>query len=82
MKTATFFPYYSISSDIVKAALGMKDKRSIAKHFRSAGVEIFKVGTLECVAAQDLFEVSNNRKVFVSSQSSKKSGVKEIDDLR
>jgi hypothetical protein len=76
MKQPTFFPYYSIHSDIVKVSLGLKDERSIRKHFEAAGITIRHIGGKEVVYTDELINASGSQEHFVNytpiGQSSKK----------
>ncbi len=52
-----YFPFYDISSPIVKSALGIEDRRTLIKRFTDAGIEIVKVGSMKCVRCEDLLKV-------------------------
>jgi hypothetical protein len=65
MKNAIFFPFYNIHSDLVKAAIGLKDSRSIEQFFREAGITVREIGKKKCVTCEDLLNVSKNKPVLM-----------------
>ena len=80
MKQTTFFPIYSIHSDLVKSALGLKDSRSIEKFFNEARIKVHDIGGKKCVMCEDLLTITKpNPQVFRYEAQSDFS--KEIDDL-
>lgn len=82
MNNIVFFPLYNIFSDLVKAALGLKDTRSIEQFFRAAGVKIHLLGTKKCVACEDLLNVvSGGHQKQATPYEAKSKFSKRIDEL-
>lgn len=65
MKTFIFFPFYNIHADLVKAALGLNDNRSIENFFQKAGVPILMIGNKKCVSCEDLMSVFKKKPVIM-----------------
>jgi hypothetical protein len=65
MKHAIFFPLYNIHSDLVKAAIGLKDNRSVEQFFLEAGIKIREIGRKKCVTCEDLLNIVKNKQVII-----------------
>lgn len=82
MKSAVFFPWYNIYSDLVKSAIGLKDNRSIEQFFNEAGIKIRDIGKKKCVTCEDLLNVVSvkNKQVFMNYEARSELS-KQIDEL-
>lgn len=81
MKSAIFFPFYNIYSDLVKIAIGLKDNRSIEQFFQEAGIKIMDVGKKKCVTCEDLLNVVKNNKPVVMRYEPQSDISKQISEL-
>lgn len=80
-RTVTFFPLYSIYSDLVRVALGLSDTRSIMRFFREAGIKVHVIGKRKCVTCEDLLNVVKNNKPVAFRYEARSDLSKQIDDL-
>lgn len=81
MKHPVFFPLYNIYSDLVKAAIGLKDTRSVEQFFQQAGVKIHDIGNKKCVACEDLLNILTRKKQVVFKYEAQSELSKQIDKL-
>lgn len=80
MKNVVFFPFYSIHSDLVKTAIGLKDNRSIEQFFCDAGIKVYEVGKKKCVTCEDLLKVVKDKQAIMRYEA-KSELSKKIDDI-
>jgi hypothetical protein len=81
MKNAIFFPFYSIHSNLVKAAIGLKDSRSVEQFFREAGIAVRDIGKKKCVSCEDLLNAMKNNKQTIMRYEAKSDFSKQLNDL-
>lgn len=81
MKHAIFFPLYNIHSDLVKAAIGVKDNRSVEHFFLNAGVKIRMIGKKKCVTYDDIVSVVSMKKPPVLRYDAQSELSRMIDEL-
>lgn len=82
MKQPVYFPLYSIHSDLVKTALGMKDVRSVEKWLEEAGVPVVQIGNKKMVTCEDLLNAKPDSTQVLAYYRSKSDFSKQIDDLK
>ncbi len=61
MSKVVYFPIYNIHSPLVKAALGMKDPRSVERWMREAGITIKEIGGKKMISCEDLIEATKKK---------------------
>lgn len=78
MKHPIFFPFYSITSDLVKTAIGLKDNRSVEQFFNEAGIKLHDIGKKKCILCEDLLSVTKPKPAIFTYKSKIS---RKIDDL-
>lgn len=81
MKHPTFFPIYSIHSDLVKTALGLKDNRSVEQFFKVAGIKIHQLGNKKVITCEDLLNVTTKVNAAASTYEPRSDMARGLDDM-